>query len=60
MFAPVVASFIVTVCVVVYVPPAGEKVGVAAAFKSIVYPADATALADIPGATAIACKNSVL
>jgi len=45
---------IVTCCADVYVPPAGEKVGVAAAFKVIVYAAEATALALRPGATAIA------
>jgi len=36
MFAPVVVSLIVTVCADVYVPPAGENVGVAAGFRPMV------------------------
>ncbi len=50
----------VTVCAEEYDPPAGEKTGVAAAERLMTYPADTTALGDLPGATASACRNSVL
>ena len=51
-------SEIVTVCAEVYVPAAGEKVGVAAV-RLMVYVAEPTALLAYPVATAIALIVSV-
>jgi hypothetical protein len=53
MDAPAVVSLRVTDCVVVYVPAAGENVGVAAG-GVIVYAAVATALCEKPVASAMA------
>src|SRR5712671_4335652 len=59
MVAPLVVSLMVTVCVVVYVPATGLKVGVAAACV-MVYAALPTALCAKPVATAIAWIVCVL
>jgi hypothetical protein len=54
MVAPDVASLMVTVCAVAYVPPAGEITGVAAGGRLMVYVPLATLLLKNPFATAIA------
>jgi len=58
MVAPEVASLIVTVCAMVYVPPKGVKVGVGRE-GAIVYADVAAALLVYPAFTAIAVSVSV-
>jgi hypothetical protein len=54
MVAPDVASVMVTVCAVAYVPPAGEITGVAAGGRLMVSTEVAVALLAYPLATAMA------
>ncbi len=58
--APLVPQEILTLCVPVYVPPAGENVGVAITDKLMVYVAEAIALAVIPLLKALALIVVVL